>query len=64
MLSCKQATHLLSEMQERELQWRERIPLKLHLLMCAGCNNFRKQMDFLHRACREYAQGRSNFTPP
>ena len=63
MLSCKQATHLLSEMQERELQWRERLPLKLHLLMCAGCNNFRKQMDFLRRACREYAQGRPDSTP-
>ena len=66
MLTCKQVTRLLSERQERQLQWRERIPLKLHLLMCGGCTNFRKQMDFLHRACREYAQGRpdSNSTPP
>ncbi|HMQ13901.1 MAG TPA: zf-HC2 domain-containing protein [Candidatus Competibacter phosphatis] len=64
MLNCKQVTHLLSEMQERDLLWRERLPLKLHLLMCAGCNNFRKQMDFLRRVCREYAQGRPDSTPP
>ncbi len=64
MLNCKQVTHLLSEMQERDLRWRERLPLKLHLLMCAGCNNFRKQMDFLRRTCREYAQGRPDSTLP
>lgn len=58
MLTCQQVTRLLSEAQDRELSWREKMPLKLHLLMCAGCDHFRQQMDFLRRAAREYAQGR------
>ncbi len=54
MLNCKQVTHLLSEAQDRELPWTEKIPLKFHLMMCAGCTNFRQQLDFLRRACRQY----------
>lgn len=54
MLTCKRATRLLSEAQDRELPWTEKIPLKLHLMMCAGCANFRRQLDFLRRACRQY----------
>lgn len=37
MLSCKEATHVMSAAQERELGLRERIALRLHLLMCKGC---------------------------
>jgi len=54
MLNCKQATRLLSDARERELRLGERVQLKLHLAICAGCANFRKQMDFLQRACRGY----------
>jgi len=54
MLNCKQATRLLSDARERDLRLGERVPLKLHLAICVGCTNFRKQMDFLQRACRGY----------
>lgn len=55
MLSCKEATHLLSDDQDRKLTLAERISLEMHLAMCKGCANFRKQMDFLRTACRRYA---------
>ncbi|WP_126444903.1 zf-HC2 domain-containing protein [Sulfuricystis multivorans] len=55
MLSCKEVTHLLSEGQDRKLSLRERLALKMHLAMCKGCTNYRRQMDFLHRACKRYA---------
>lgn len=55
MLSCKEVTHLLSEGQDRKLFLRERFALEMHLAMCKGCTNFRKQMDFLRTACRRYA---------
>jgi len=58
MLNCEQVTRLLSEAQERDLQWKEKIPLKLHLMICTGCNNFRKQLDFIRQACRKYAKGK------
>lgn len=51
MLSCKQTTHLLSEAQDRPLEFTERLALKLHLLMCKGCTNYSHQMDFLRQAC-------------
>lgn len=51
MLSCKESTHLLSEAQDRPLDLRERFALKMHLLMCKGCSNYRAQMDFLRAAC-------------
>ena len=54
MLNCKQSTHLLSEAQDRPLNTGERLQLEMHLLICQGCRNFRKQMDFLRRICRGF----------
>lgn len=51
MLSCKETTRLLSESQDRPLGFKERIDLKLHLLMCQGCTHYREQIDFLRLAC-------------
>lgn len=58
MLSCKEATRLLSEGQDRRLGVSEKMALELHLLMCRGCTNFGKQMDFLRQACRDYLSRR------
>lgn len=55
MLSCKEVTHLLSDGQDRKLTLGERINLEMHLAMCKGCSNYRKQMEFLHKACRRFA---------
>jgi hypothetical protein len=54
MLSCKDVTHLLSEGQDRKLALSERLSLEMHLAMCKGCSNFKKQMTFLRTACRHY----------
>lgn len=52
MISCKEATELMSQGQDRRLSLRERLALRLHLLFCAGCANFRRQLDVLRAACR------------
>ena len=54
MLSCKDVTHKLSEAQDRELSLSERLQLEMHLAMCHGCRNFKRQMSFLRMACRRY----------
>lgn len=59
MLTCKEVTRLLSEGQDRQLTVGERVRLEMHLLMCDGCGNFRKQLDFLRTACRRYVNFRS-----
>lgn len=52
MLTCKDATRLMSEALDRPLGLHERLSLRLHLLICLGCRNFRRQMDFLRAACQ------------
>lgn len=52
MLNCKQATRLMSQSQDRQLTLRERIGLRLHLLICGGCTNFNKQIGFIRNVCR------------
>ena len=53
MLSCKEASRLVSQGLDRDLGWFERVRLRLHLAICDGCTNFKKQVDFLRRALRE-----------
>ncbi len=50
MLSCKQATHTMSQQQDRTLSWRERFELKLHLLFCSGCRQYDRQIDLIRQA--------------
>ena len=50
MLSCKQVSRLVSQGLDRELGFAERVKLRVHLAVCNGCTNFKKQMDFLRKA--------------
>ena len=52
-ITCKEATQLVSQGLDRELSGWERLRLRVHLAICDGCTNFKKQMDFLRRAMRE-----------
>jgi len=52
MLSCKEVNRLMSQELDRKLSWGERIELKLHVSMCDGCSNFRKQMSVVRSACK------------
>lgn len=56
MISCKQATELVSRAQETPLGFRQRMALRLHLLLCDGCARFSKQMGFLRQAMRRYRE--------
>ena len=52
-LTCKEVSHLVSQGLDRELGWGERMRVRIHLAICDGCTNFKKQTDFLRRAMRE-----------
>ncbi len=56
MLSCKQATELMSQEQDRALSFAERWGLRFHVAMCAGCGIYRRQMAFLRLACEHYPE--------
>jgi hypothetical protein len=53
ILSCKEVSRMVSQGLDRRLSLFERLRLRLHLALCDGCTNFKKQMDFLRRALRE-----------
>lgn len=53
MLNCKQNSELLSQAMDRPVTFRERIAMKMHLVMCRGCRNFEKQLEFIRKAARE-----------
>lgn len=50
MLTCKQASQLISQSLDHPLSWSERVQLKLHLLMCDACTRFKQQLDLLRLA--------------
>jgi hypothetical protein len=52
MLTCKDASELLSQAQDRPLGLRERLVLRLHLLICHGCSNFSRQLDLIRATLR------------
>lgn len=52
MLSCKETSKLVSRSVDGKLGLRERLVVKLHLLMCARCRSFEDQMHFIREASR------------
>jgi hypothetical protein len=56
ILTCKEATRLASEGLDRRLGLAERAALRLHLAICDGCSNFKKQVAFLRKAMRRLAE--------
>ena len=57
MLTCKDATRLCSEALDRNLDVRERLSLRMHIMMCKGCTNFEQQMQQLRDLTRSYSSG-------
>jgi hypothetical protein len=56
MMSCKQATDMMSQGLDRNLSLGERLGLRLHLLICIGCRRTRVQFDFLRQAVQRYTR--------
>lgn len=56
MLSCKDATRLVSMGQDRALGFAERAMLRVHLAICRGCGNAARQLEFLRRAMARLAE--------
>ena len=55
MLSCKEASRLVSQRLDRKLGFGERVMLRVHLSICDGCTNFRDQVAYLRKAMSRLA---------
>jgi predicted anti-sigma-YlaC factor YlaD len=52
-LTCKEAHRLTSERLDRKLSVVEHARRQWHLLICAACRNFDRQMRLIRRAMRQ-----------
>jgi predicted anti-sigma-YlaC factor YlaD len=58
MKTCRETSLLLSRSLDETLPWQVRGQVRLHLMMCAACRRFERQMLLLRRACAQVASGR------
>lgn len=52
MLSCKDASRLISQSLDRRLTLRERFGLRVHLMICDFCSRFRQQVELIRAAIK------------
>ncbi|MBI3951167.1 MAG: zf-HC2 domain-containing protein [Acidobacteria bacterium] len=51
--TCKDTTRLTSDSLERKLPLRQRIEMRLHILICVWCERYMRQLLFLREAMHE-----------
>ena len=52
MLSCREATKMMSDGLDRRLTRWQRLQLRLHVTMCSACRAYRHQLQRLHALLR------------
>lgn len=60
MITCKQASQLISQSLDQRLNLRDRIKLRLHLLICSICSRFNHQLSQLRRALKALSLNTEN----
>ena len=50
MLTCKQASQIISQSLDNPLSWSDRMRLKFHLFICDACTHFNKQLRLIKNA--------------
>ena len=53
-LTCREATRLLLEDEDRELTTSERLELQVHVKICFACQRFVPQLNLMRRATRAW----------
>ena len=54
MLSCKEATRLVSESMDHALPLDKRIGVRIHLLMCRFCARYERQLLLIREIVRRF----------
>ncbi len=53
IFSCRDASRLMSTSLDRKLTMMESVELAMHLMMCRGCTNYRRDLRTLHQLIKE-----------
>jgi hypothetical protein len=56
LLSCKEASELISLALDHPLPIGKRLLVRIHLVICRLCSNYRRQLQFLHRIIRDFPE--------
>jgi hypothetical protein len=56
MLTCKEVSKLVSDSLERDLPFRQRLGVRMHLMMCSMCRTYKKQTLFLRDLFAGYSR--------
>lgn len=59
MRRCRDITLLVSRARDERLGLRDRLAVRLHLLMCRHCARFARQLDVLGRLAKKFTGGPS-----
>ena len=60
MMDCREATELMSRAREEKLTPGQRIGLRLHTLICAGCRRTGEQFELIGQLVRGKPQKEKN----
>ena len=60
LLSCKEASRIVSQGLDRKLGFGERVTLRTHLAICGGCRAFSQQLEFLRTAVKRLPDAASS----
>ncbi len=60
MMDCREATELMSRAREEKLTLGQRIGLRLHTLICAGCRRTGEQFELIGQLVRGKPQKQKN----
>lgn len=59
-ISCREATRILLQSEDRSVPLTERLAMRLHQRACSNCRRFSRQVDLMRKASarwRQYTQG-------
>jgi hypothetical protein len=56
--SCREATRLVLESQDRELSLADRLALEIHWRLCEKCTRFRDQTELMRQAMKRWREYR------
>lgn len=60
MPSCRDISQDISDGMDRELPWRKRLSIRLHVSMCRFCRRYEKQLHLLREGVGHYADPEAN----
>jgi predicted anti-sigma-YlaC factor YlaD len=56
LISCKEASRAISQMQDGSVSLPMHLRIRLHLIWCEACRRFLEQVRFLREAMRRYRE--------